>query len=236
MRAERTTHIRARFGLDLSDEAPGEREETLLARARAAALALHKALAPGGIAFITGSSGSGKSLIARQLAHIAPRALTPPTSFVGEVRAPIDLMVTPLEQAAGELASAGLADAHQLVTPARLLSVGQQARLGLAIAFERAALAAGPCTVVADEFASTLDRVSAISLARCVRTRLSERVRFVAISAHDDLIEPLQPDVLVYVPLEGAPEIHERDATCHEHGASRPTTYSNASGAGRAPR
>lgn len=233
MRAERTTHIRARFGLDLSDEAAHQREEMLIARARAAARTLHKALEPGGIAFVTGPSGSGKSLIARQLAHIAPRALTPPTSFVGEARAPIDLMVTPLEQAAGELASAGLADAHQLVTPARLLSVGQQARLGLAIAFERAALAAGPCTVIADEFASTLDRASAISLARCVRTRLDERVRFVALSAHDDLIEPLQPDILVYVPLEGAPEIHERDATCHEPGVSRPTTFSNASKAGR---
>ena len=65
---------------------------------------------------------------------------------------------------------------------------------------------------VADEFASPLDRTTASCLATCIRKQIKAPIRFIAGSAHDDLIESLAPDVLLYTPIEGTPELLTRDS------------------------
>lgn len=209
--SENQTRIRARFGLPLHDRAQHDRYESLIAYARAAATELDRALKPGRTALITGPSGSGKSLVVNHLLHICTRTITPFTDLANETRPPIDLFNCNLNEACRTLAACGLADAYQLVTPTNRLSVGQQARLSLALALHHAARLAKPCTIIADEFASPLDRTTAASLGLCLRRHIKEPIRLIAATAHDDLIEPLAPDALLYTPIEGAPELLTRE-------------------------
>jgi len=178
---------------------------------------------PGDIVYITGPSGSGKSVLLRCLeralrdawpdgGHVVDLArLHPPAD-----RPVIDLPAAPLEAALRLLSTAGLADAFALLRPAAELSDGQRYRLRLALALDRllAGRRSDPATpghspaapgrspagrlLVADEFCSTLDRLCARALAYRVR-RLVDRhgLTVLAASAHDDLVADLAPDVLV---------------------------------------
>ncbi len=123
------------------------------------------------------------------------------------------------------LASAGLADATLLGRRAAHLSGGQRFRLSLARAFLRCAQPGTPSDrrptlLVADEFAVSLDRLSARCLARAVRkwvdrssavgssgegkTGTHGGAALVAATPHDDLLEDLKPDVLVVVSDDGS--------------------------------
>ncbi|HED54592.1 MAG TPA: hypothetical protein ENJ00_10395 [Phycisphaerales bacterium] len=235
-RSPRCTEVRARFGLGLGRGADAAREREIFARARRSARTINSALKPGGIALITGPSGAGKSLILAHLASLCERVVLPPVVSKHRRRAVIDLFAMPVHESLSLLASAGLADANIFVTPAGSLSEGQRARLSLALAIEQAERARAPVTILADEFASTLDRTTAGALSGCYRRRLRSPVRLVVASAHDDLLEPLAPDLLVYVPLEGAAEVIARTEPCQKS-VARPSRCSVDSGAStrRAP-
>ncbi len=118
------------------------------------------------------------------------------------------------------LSLAGLADAAALIRPPRTLSTGQRHRLQLAITFGRAEEALrqlspkaapsanGPSPlvmVIADEFGSPLDRLAACLLARnAARWARRAGLCLLLASAHDDLLEPLEPDELIRLE-EGRP-------------------------------
>lgn len=206
------TTIRARFGLPAGDDAAVVRELALRRAAASCAAVLDRVLAPGGVAMVTGPSGAGKSLVLAALAETAAGAsMARPVSRRG-TRAVIELFGSSLEDRLWLLGCCGLADAQTLVTPAGGLSVGQRHRLMLALAFDRARRTRRTSTVIVDEFCSTLDRVTAQSVAACVRRLIGPSVRLVCATAHDDLIGALRPDVLVYVPLEGRAEVLTRGA------------------------
>ena len=63
----------------------------------------------------------------------------------------------------------------------------------------------GLTLVLADEFGATLDRTTAAALARNVRRWVSSNpeICFVAATTHDDLLEALDPDVLIEKRLGG---------------------------------
>ena len=98
----------------------------------------------GDIVFITGPSGSGKSVLLRALVRALRDArpdgghvvdlmgLHPPTD-----RPVIDLPAAPFERALRLFSTAGLADAFALLRPAAQLSDGQRYRLRLALALDR---------------------------------------------------------------------------------------------------
>ena len=92
-----------------------------------------------------------------------------------------------------------------MIRTPRELSEGQRHRLALA----HAVASRGP--VLIDEFASTLDRLTAmglcISLARWAR---SCGRSVVGATAHDDVVEWLRPDIHVTVPLAGPVQIIEQ--------------------------
>ena len=72
-----------------------------------------------------------------------------------------------------------------------------------------------PVAIFIDEFAATLDRITAHTLAANIR-RWSDRtgVTFIIATTHDDLLDALQPDVLIHKPLGAAMEvIHARRAS-----------------------
>lgn len=229
------------FGVPI--EAPADRSirgsarstapRLLHARARAAAAELDAALAPGSVALVTGPSGAGKSLLLAALRdRLGSRAIAArPPGPARAGRALVDLDPAPLPEWLACLARSGLAEAALLTIPYACLSEGQRRRADLALALarlqRRASVAAEPRsprepapTLVADEFASTLDRLTARSLAcvlrRWVRPLPGARaarvpaLRAVVATAHDDLIEALRPDVLVVVPLDAPPEVHAR--------------------------
>lgn len=207
MTSLRTRRACALFGLDPSPRATRARRRRLLALARADAARLDRALRPGQVAFVTGPSGAGKSLLLAALARRlrAARRAVAVARPVPPGRAALDLVLprAPVEPALRLLAAAGLADAPLLARPARALSAGQRARLAIARAMARANRPGA--LLVLDEFAAPLDRTAAASLARTVR-RWAARAgaRVVCASAHDDVLEPLAPAVLVLV-RPGAP-------------------------------
>jgi hypothetical protein len=151
----------------------------------------------GQIVLITGPSGAGKSSLLQQV-----RADHPQRTFadVAAVRWHDGLVIDQFgDDIAGALmllARFGLGEAHTYLRPPALLSDGQQWRLRLARALHDSPASA---TLVADEFAALLDRVTAHVVARALRRAIDaspQRSAIVATS-HDDLEGALLPDVVV---------------------------------------
>jgi hypothetical protein len=183
---------------------------------------------PGDVVFVTGPSGSGKSVLLARLEEAIRRAW-PDARVVSLAqtdlpvdRAVIDLMAPPLAQALHLLSTAGLADAFLLLRRPHELSDGQRYRLRLARAIEsllvegakntRRASAAAKPVLVADEFCSTLDRLCARAIAYRVRRMADAHgITVLAASAHDDLVEDLAPDVLVVKHEAGRVEVRYAD-------------------------
>ncbi|MBL7140525.1 MAG: ATP-binding cassette domain-containing protein [Planctomycetes bacterium] len=186
---------------------------------------------PGDLVFITGPSGSGKSVLVRALVRAlrdgvpdGGRVVDLAALHVAADRPAIDLPTAPFETALALLSAAGLAEAFALLRPVADLSDGQRYRLRLALALDRLLADSeegtrGLRVLVADEFCSTLDRCCARAVAYRVR-RLVDRhgVTVVAASAHDDLVDDLAPDVLVTKHAGPGAEVRYADPA---RGASR---------------
>ncbi|MEZ6234899.1 MAG: hypothetical protein R3B68_11970 [Phycisphaerales bacterium] len=139
------------------------------------------------------------------------------TTPIDESLAPVDLLAGPLERRLQTLAAVGLGDARVFIRPASTLSVGEHARLRIAIALDtlhrqcaHRTADAPPATLILDEFAAPLDRPIAALLARLLARlirrparRLARRphppLRLICITAHDDLLEPLAPDIHINI-------------------------------------
>lgn len=165
----------------------------------------------GRVVLVTGSSGAGKSSVL----GVVGRALA---GGAGTVRADalrIERGVavaglagrTRLGDWLGCLSRAGLADARLFATRAGDLSVGESARLRLALAMariERAPQDARP-VLVCDEFCSVLDRETACGVASALRRWASASgARVVVATAHADMARLLGPDRVVRLSPDGA--------------------------------
>lgn len=197
----RAAHARALFGLAQNHDDPARRHALRAAHRAAKALA---DLSPGRVALLTGPSGCGKStalaLLVRRLARRGRPVVRPPAHLSRRLPV-IDLVGRNLAEALGLLGAAGLAEAALLPRPWGALSTGQRARLTIAAAMDRCTPG---CVLVADEFATGLDRATAQSLAGALsRWCRQHAVTLVAATAHDDTLESLSPDLLVALPLPG---------------------------------
>jgi ABC-type ATPase with predicted acetyltransferase domain len=206
---ERLCRACAAFGVGIRQVHRHRRTPAGVSGSRLARRALD-ALPEGGVALVTGPSGSGKSTLLGRLAAEAARRRLEVVRVPGAEPgrgAIIDLIPGPLGEAIATLARAGLADATLLGRTPDELSEGERFRLSLALGLHRARSArpARAPILVVDEFAATLDRATARSLARGVhRWAARERARVVCATAHDDLADALTPHLSIVLALGGA--------------------------------
>jgi uncharacterized protein len=164
-------------------------------------------LKPGEICYITGPSGAGKSLLLRSLYEGAEVekvwADDIPLSSRDSL---IDCVPGYIVESMRGLCRAGLSDVFCILNQPARLSDGQKWRFRLAMA-----MSGGARAVFADEFCSTLDRITAATIAWNVRKWSRETgVTFVLASCHQDLLADLQPDVVVLKHLSGPPDVIRR--------------------------
>ena len=139
----------------------------------------------GDVVFITGPSGSGKSVLLRTLER-AVRAAVPDGVQVVDLsrlllptdRPVIDLPSASFETALRLFSTAGLADAMALLRPADQLSDGQRYRLRLALALDRL-LGEGPAPAqaTADEDVPAFPHQTRVRPAQTARCRAAPRRR-----------------------------------------------------------
>ncbi len=162
-------------------------------------------LRPGDICCITGASGSGKSLLLRRLYEQTPahNRLWLNNIDLTANRTLIDFFDDDLFDTLELLNRAGLSDAPTMLQTLGRLSEGQQYRCRLA-----KALASPQSILFADEFCSTLDRLTAAAISHNLRkiSRQTKRI-FILASAHDDLLIDLLPDVVIIKYLSGRTDI-----------------------------
>lgn len=159
----------------------------------------------GDVVYITGASGSGKSVLLRELEGCVGESERVNLGDIelGSQQTVVDCFEGDLVGSLRVLNSAGLNDCLCVLNRPCYLSDGQKWRFRLAMA-----LAAGKKFVFADEFCSNLDRVTAAVIAYNVR-RFADRegVTFVLAGSHDDILGDLEPDVLVVKELSGPAEV-----------------------------
>lgn len=150
----------------------------------------------GDIVYITGQSGSGKSLLLRELeAQMRDRGMI--VANLDKIDLPeiplIDQIGKDTSDAVRILSIAGISDAYLFIRKPSELSDGQRYRFRLAKAIET-----GADVWVADEFLAVLDRVAAKVIAFSLQkaARRAKKTVIVA-TTHTDMVPDLSPDLYI---------------------------------------
>lgn len=151
---------------------------------------------PADIVYITGQSGSGKSLLLRDLAQKMRESglvVADLNEIVLEEKPVVELLGKSTNDALELLSRAGISDAWIYIRKPSELSDGQRYRLKLAMV-----LASGADVWIADEFGAVLDRTTAKVVAyNMAKVARREGKIFMVATTHSDMIEELSPDVFV---------------------------------------
>lgn len=151
---------------------------------------------PADVVYITGQSGSGKSLLLRDLSE-KMREEGLKVADINDVplddKPVIELLGKTTVEALELLAKAGISDAWIFLRKPSELSDGQRYRLRLAKLLESDA-----DVWVADEFGAILDRVTAKAVAmNMAKVARAEKRTFMIATTHSDMVEELAPDVYI---------------------------------------
>jgi len=162
-------------------------------------------LSPGQIAYITGPSGSGKSVLLREFYN----NLSNDTKInIDDIPLPddkttVDCIEEGFLETLRTLSSAGLTDIFCVLNSPATLSEGQKYRYRIA-----KALASDKQFIFADEFCSNLDRVTAAVISHNLRKFAAKTGKgFILASSHDDLLADLLPEVIVIKHLSSNAEV-----------------------------
>ncbi len=166
-------------------------------------------LRAGDVCYITGASGSGKSVLLNELYELwdAGERLRLGDIAIETDKSLVDCIDGNLFESLSVLSKAGLSDVFSILNQPDRLSEGQRYRYRLA-----RALISGAKVIFADEFCSNLDRITAAVIAHNIR-RFARRSRrtFILASSPADLLCDLLPDVVVIKHLTGKTEVVYRD-------------------------
>ena len=159
----------------------------------------------GDIVYITGPSGAGKSVLLRELEKAVPvlERINLDEIELPVEKALVDCIEGDFLSALKLLSTAGLNDVFCVLNQPANLSDGQKYRFRLA-----AALASGKRFIFADEFCTSLDRITAAVIAYNIqRYAKRNKVTFILASSHEDILLDLAPDVLVVKELSAPAEV-----------------------------
>jgi len=168
------------------------------------------AVAPGQIIAVVGPSGAGKTVLVKAIAGQLPGAVQLDVSALSRCEQPAVAVLTggTLADRLAVLSRCGLAEAAALVKPVGKLSGGQLYRLALAKAMHAARLRGTPALVLADEFASSLDALTALTVCAQVRKLVTgSEVALLLATARSELLDALQPDRVIVKPLAGTARV-----------------------------
>lgn len=151
----------------------------------------------GDVVYVTGQSGSGKSVVLRELQHLMADAGQRVASIDDFVFADdtnvIDQLGKTTSDALGLLSMAGLNDAYLFVRKPSEMSDGQKYRLKIAKLIE-----SGADVWVADEFGAVLDRVTAqVVASNLQRAARAVGATVIVATTHEDLKNALRPSVQI---------------------------------------
>jgi ABC-type ATPase with predicted acetyltransferase domain len=149
----------------------------------------------GDIVYITGASGTGKSVLLRELEKTIPPSdrINLAQIELPNDKAVIDCIEEDSITALNLLCTAGLGDCFCMLNQPGNLSEGEQYRFRLVMA-----LASKKKFVFADEFCCGLDRITALVISNHIY-KFAKRTgtTFILASSHNDILLELQPDVIV---------------------------------------
>ena len=180
---ERTIEVAEAFGLGIDDE-----KEHILYRD----FELH--LAEGDVVYITGDSGSGKSVLLRAVEEdLGDEAVNIADVVIATDEPLIDTVGDSFQEALRLLSKVGLSDAFLFLRKYTQLSDGQKYRYKIARMID-----SGKKFWLADEFCSTLDRTTAKVVAYNIQ-KLARRsaATLIVATTHTDLEEDLNPSILI---------------------------------------
>ena len=164
---------------------------------------------PGDIVYITGASGAGKTVLLNALYEQidANDRLRLDAIELDRHRPLIDCIDQPLFASTETFSGAGLGDVFCMLQTPAALSVGQQHRYRLGLALSSPAQ-----FIFADEFTSSLDRITASVVAYRIRKQAARSGKvFVLSSSHEDILPDLRPDILIIKNLNGRTETLYKD-------------------------
>ena len=170
----------------------------------------------GDIVYITGPSGTGKSVLLREFEKCVPAS---EKVNLGDIdlagnKAVVDCIEGDFLTSLKVLSTAGLNDVFCVLNKPANLSDGQKYRFRLAVA-----LACGKQFVFADEFCSNLDRITAAVISYNIHKFAKRKgVTFILAASHDDILADLSPDVLIVKELSGKTEIIYKDQRLNNNG------------------
>ena len=161
-------------------------------------------ISPGQIVAVIGPSGAGKSVLLKEVMAQAAGVVKLGKFTKNQAKK------TAVELLGGKnvkamlamLARCGLAEATVLVTPAGLLSGGQQYRLSLAKILYKTQKSNKSKLIIADEFCSQLDLTTAAVLCRQMRKFIStSNAAMLVATPRVELLGSLKPDIVIVKPM-----------------------------------
>jgi hypothetical protein len=184
-RSQRVIEVAEAFGLGLDDQ-----EFIVFDN-------LELTVPQGSVVYITGQSGSGKSLLLRELAvqleNRGKRVINIDQVSLDPDKTLVDQIGKDTNDALRLLSIAGLNDAYLFIRKPQELSDGQRYRFRLAKAIET-----GAEVWVADEFLAVLDRTAAKVIAYSIqKTARKVGATVVVATTHTDMVPDLAPSLFI---------------------------------------